>query len=215
MTVVRNCPSRHWPGRPARRRAPRVEFFAQVDQPTTQDATFNYQLVSRAAEAGIDVVDLGTGSVTIPAGETFATFKVLLVDDDLVEQPEDFAIELIEARLTDGTLLPIDEDFGAVEHVILDNDEDGGDTPDIAFFLADADADTIDRSMEIGEGAMIAGEGSQPFGRCGAGSGRERGLRHVHSEWRSRPHREYRTLRPVRRQPVQRRYLRRWWPRPR
>ena len=68
-------------------------FDVRLSQPQDTDITFDYTTVEGTAVPGQDYLS-ASGSVTIPAGHTFATFEVPVLGDALKEPDEFFFITL-------------------------------------------------------------------------------------------------------------------------
>ncbi|MEL7035518.1 MAG: DUF4347 domain-containing protein [Cyanobacteria bacterium J06592_8] len=90
-------------------------------------ATLDYATTDNTAVAGSDYVAT-TGSITIPVGETTASFEVPLLDDDLEEADKIFGVTLtnlvgidVENSITTATATIVDDDFSPVLNLDADN----------------------------------------------------------------------------------------------
>ena len=92
--------------------------------PQAQDTTVTYALSGRAVP-GVDVIDLGSGSLVIPAGALEASIELQLVEDGLYERDETLEIRLLAT--SSGTL------GAAVRHVLTVIED--GPAPLVSFVL--------------------------------------------------------------------------------
>ena len=78
------------------------QFAVTLDFASDTDTTVSYT-VSGDAIQGTDVVAL-SGTVTIPAGETFAIIDLSVIDDDLVESTETLSVTLDQITAGDSEI---------------------------------------------------------------------------------------------------------------
>ena len=95
-----------------------IRFEVTLSSPTTNDVAVDYETADGTATAGQDYVAT-SGTLTIPAGELFASIKVALLDDSIDEIHERFTVELRNAEnaymgdssgtgtIADGDPLPV------------------------------------------------------------------------------------------------------------
>lgn len=83
-----------------------LQFTVSLSAVTTGDVTLDYRTLGATAIESLDF-DGESGRITIPAGETTATFNVRTRGDDLAEPDEDFVVEFSNvagATFPDGAL---------------------------------------------------------------------------------------------------------------
>ena len=83
--------------------APFLTFEAELGAPTDVPVSFSFSTSDRTAQAGEDYHE-ASGSVTIPVGESRRAIEVALMDDDVYESDETFAVTLsdpVGAKLAD------------------------------------------------------------------------------------------------------------------
>lgn len=73
-----------------------VPLTVRLLQPEAEDVTVQYSAVSGSAASGTDFV-AASGTVTIPAGSTEATFNVTVIGDAVAEPNEQFSVRLSNA----------------------------------------------------------------------------------------------------------------------
>ena len=87
-----------------------VSFTVTLSGPADREVTVDFTTVDGTALAGQDYVAT-SGMLTIPAGATSGTIEVAILDDNAVEQPEAFTVQISNADL-DGQTLTITDDSG-------------------------------------------------------------------------------------------------------
>ena len=90
-----------------------VEFVARLSQAAARPLSAVWATADGAAVAGKDYIP-ASGVLNFPAGTTEARFAVELIDDDVAEGEEEFAISLSEAQMT------VDE--APIRGLIVDDD---------------------------------------------------------------------------------------------
>lgn len=101
----------------------KVDFTALLDGLSSSDVTLDYSAVASSATANEDFVP-SSGTVTIPAGQSSATFSIVTNNDNVDEEDETFSLSLSNA--TGATLTTpnvqgvIEDDDGAPEISIAD-----------------------------------------------------------------------------------------------
>ena len=74
--------------------AGKATLTVTLDSVSSSDTTVQYQTADQSAKAGLDYT-AATGTITIAAGQTSATVDILLSDDTLYENAEDFQVLLL------------------------------------------------------------------------------------------------------------------------
>ena len=93
-------------------------FLLELSAPLTQDASVVYETRDGSATAGSDYI-YTSGTITIGAGGTFAQIAVELVDDDIVENSEEFFLAVTNPT---GGIFPDGEVELLASRTIIDND---------------------------------------------------------------------------------------------
>ena len=138
-----------------------VDFTVTLAGPSSQSATVSYATSDGTAVA-VDDYGATSGTLTFAPGESSQTVSVLLVDDEIDEADETFAMTLSSA--TNATI-----DTGVANGTILDNDGNpqllvrgatGGEGDELAFevTLAGSSEQTVTVSYATSDGTAVAGE---------------------------------------------------------
>ena len=96
-----------------------VSLPIKISSSYSSDITVNYTLTGTATGSGTDYTDLGSGSVTIPAGQTTTSIPLTIVDDNLDENNETIIATL--SSVSSGLL----GSTTTYTYTILDNDTAG------------------------------------------------------------------------------------------
>ncbi|WP_166824497.1 Calx-beta domain-containing protein [Thalassoroseus pseudoceratinae] len=129
-----------------------ISFEVVLDEPITEDVTFDYTTVADTATAGTDFVS-ASGSGTIVAGQTQTVIAIDIVADTAVELDEQFFVELsnIDAN---GTPIEISGGGGGVSIKSLgsyDTDGSGYDVKVIGDIAYVADGDQGLKTLDISD----------------------------------------------------------------
>ena len=141
-----------------------AEFTVRMSAASTEAVSVGYATSDRTAEAGLDYTST-SGTLTIPAGLTVATIAVTVLDDDVAEGDEAFAVILSGATgatiahgegigtIRDDELPAVSVSFGAASYQVAE-----GESVEVAVDLAPA----VNRSVTVplthlpGDGATEA-----------------------------------------------------------
>ena len=141
-----------------------AEFTVRMSAASTETVSVGYTTSDRTAEAGLDYAST-SGTLTMTAGLTVATIEVPVLDDDVAEGDEAFAVTLSGATgatiadgegigtIRDDELPVVSVSFGAASYQVTE-----GESVEVAVVLAPA----VNRSVTVplthlpGEGATEA-----------------------------------------------------------
>ena len=149
-----------------------AEFTVRMSAASTEAVSVGYATSDRTAEAGFDYTST-SGTLTMTAGLTVATIAVTVLDDDVAEGQEAFAVTLSGATgatiadgegigtIRDDDLPAVSVSFGAASYQVVE-----GESVEVAVVLAPA----VSRSVTVplthlpGEGATEADYSGVPEG---------------------------------------------------
>lgn len=118
-------------------------FTITLSGPADTALTFDAATLADSAEAGTDFV-AKTQSLTIPAGQTSATFAVTVKQDGLFETNEQFFVNLTNAKLGSGnTAVSISGDTQAVGTILNDDAQPTLNINDVTVLEGDSGTHTI------------------------------------------------------------------------
>ena len=133
-----------------------MSFDIVLDNPVSYDFTLSISVIPGTATAGNDYVDPGFKLLEFPGHQTRGTVSVQIINDTLVERPEQFSIRALRDGLGNDILAPAcGEPFAHITIEITDDD-----TANIV----------LDAPEEVVEGQSIGlGLGPRPNVRCPVG----------------------------------------------
>ena len=149
-----------------------AEFTVRMSAASTKAVSVGYATSDRTTEAGLDYTST-SGTLTMTAGLTVATIAVTVLDDDVVEGQEAFAVILSGATgatiadgegigtIRDNDLPAVSVSFGAASYQVVE-----GESVEVAVVLAPAvnRAVTVPLTHLPGEGATEADYSGVPEG---------------------------------------------------